>query len=462
MSSEVLDLTETEAEKAQTKEIAKAAVSGWLGTALEYVDFQLYGLAAAVVFNTLFFPEVSPAVGLLASMATYGTGYVARLAGAWFFGRMGDRIGRKQVLVLTIGLMGGGSTLIGFLPTYQQVGILAPVLLMVLRLIQGFGAGAEISGSAILLTEYAPRRRRGLMGSLVGLGTNSGTFLASGFWVLIMKIFGDEKLLAWAWRIPFLCSFILLLVALVIRKHLEETPVFRARVDVVDGVEISTEELARRAESGEGDPDLVEAVTQKKGKAFLMASLLRFGHMINSSMIQTFLVGFLTTTLLISKTVPTMALVYGSALGFVTVPIVGWLGDRFGRRRMYLVGSGIAIIVAWPLLHLIMTGSAWAVTVGMVLILNFTVLNLFALENVTLPELFGARTRYTQVALAKEVPGVVATLIGTSGAAALTVATGSWWPLAALIIVGTTGVFLATLFGPDVTGRDLDDLTDAL
>lgn len=462
MSYDTLNLKETEDEKSRTRQIAKAAVSGWLGTALEYVDFQLYGLAAAMVFSTLFFPKVSPAVGLIASMATYGTGYIARLIGAWFFGRMGDRIGRKHVLVITIGLMGGASTLIGLLPTYQQVGILAPVLLMVLRLIQGFGAGAEISGSAILLTEYAPLRRRGLMGSLVGLGTNSGTLLASGLWVLIIQVFGDQRLIAWAWRIPFLCSFVLMLLAVLIRKHLEETPVFLARTDVVDGVAISKEELVKQAKDNENDSSIAEVLNQKKGKAFLMASLLRFGHMINSSMIQTFLAGYLTTTLLISKTVPTEALFYGSLLGFVTVPIVGWLGDRFGRKKMYLVGSGLAVALAWPLLHFIMSGSQLGVIIGMILILNFTVLNLFALENVTLPELFGARTRYTQVAMAKEVPGVLATLVGTFGAASLTVATGSWWPLLAMIVIGTLGVFVATLLGPDVTRRDLDELQDAI
>lgn len=226
---------EQTSQEVETKQLARAAVSGWLGTALEYIDFQLYGLAAAMVFNTVFFPKVSPAIGLIASMTTYGTGYIARLVGAWYFGRMGDRIGRQKVLVITIALMGGASTMIGLLPTYAQIGLFAPILLMVMRLIQGFGAGAEISGSAILLTEYAPLKHRGLVGSLVGIGTNCGTLLASVFWLLIIKVVSPENLVVWGWRIPFLCSFLLMAVALWIRKHLEETPVFRNRVDVVDG-----------------------------------------------------------------------------------------------------------------------------------------------------------------------------------------------------------------------------------
>src|SRR5215210_8635744 len=158
-----------------TKDLARVAVSGWLGTAMEFMDFQLYSLAAALVFNRLFFPNVDPAVGLIAAMATYGVGYVARLAGAIFFGRMGDRIGRKRVLFITIALMGASTTLIGVLPTYAAVGLLAPILLVALRLVQGFGAGAEIAGATVMLAEYAPARRRGLISSLVCLGTNSGT-----------------------------------------------------------------------------------------------------------------------------------------------------------------------------------------------------------------------------------------------------------------------------------------------
>jgi MHS family metabolite:H+ symporter-like MFS transporter len=146
-----------------TSDLTKAAVSGWLGTAMEFMDFQLYSLAAAIVFNKIFFPDVSPAIGLIAAMATYGVGYVARLAGAIVFGRMGDRIGRKKVLFITIAMMGASTTLIGVLPTYAMIGILAPILLVVLRLIQGFGAGAEIAGATTMLAEYAPPKRRGLI-----------------------------------------------------------------------------------------------------------------------------------------------------------------------------------------------------------------------------------------------------------------------------------------------------------
>src|SRR4051794_1751778 len=185
-----------------TRDLKKAAVSGWLGTALEFMDFQLYSLAAAIVFNEIFFPEVNPAVGLIAAMGTYGVGYVARLVGAVYFGRMGDRIGRKKVLFITIALMGASTTLIGVLPTYAMVGIWAPILLVALRLIQGFGAGAEIAGATVMLAEYAPARRRGLISSLVCLGTNSGTLAASALWAILVAVLSEDQLLTWGWRLP--------------------------------------------------------------------------------------------------------------------------------------------------------------------------------------------------------------------------------------------------------------------
>ncbi|MGO2721885.1 MAG: MFS transporter, partial [Brachybacterium tyrofermentans] len=160
-------------------DLVRAAVSGWLGTALEFMDFQLYSLAAALVFSQLFFATSDPGMAVIGAMATYGVGYVARPVGAWYFGRMGDRIGRKKVLFYTIVLMGSATTLIGVLPTYGQVGLLAPALLVLLRLLQGFGAGAEISGAGVMLSEYAPVKRRGLVASLVALGTNCGTLFAS-------------------------------------------------------------------------------------------------------------------------------------------------------------------------------------------------------------------------------------------------------------------------------------------
>ncbi|MGO4236443.1 MFS transporter [Pseudarthrobacter sp. YAF2] len=449
------------AEAARTRDLAKVAVSGWLGTAMEFMDFQLYSLAAAIVFNKIFFPDVSPVIGLIAAMATYGVGYVARLFGAVYFGRMGDRIGRKKVLYITIALMGASTTLIGVLPTYAMVGIWAPILLVALRLIQGFGAGAEIAGATVMLAEFASARRRGIISSLVCLGTNSGTLGASALWAILVSSLSQDQLLSWGWRIPFLASFVIMLFAIWIRRSIKESPVFEERVDVVDGVALSKREIAAAEELAKTST-IEAALHQKKGKAFLIALGLRFGQAGNSGLVQTFLVGYLATVLLADKSVGTNAIMYGSLLGFVTIPLVGLLGDRFGRRPLYLVLSALTVVYAIPMMLMITSGNNALITIAMVVGLNLGVLGLFAMESVTMAEFFGARTRFTQLALAKEIGGILATAIGPLLAATLTAVTGHWWPLAAMLIGYSLITLVSAAVGPEVRGRDMVRLEDAV
>jgi MFS transporter, MHS family, metabolite:H+ symporter len=456
----------TQTESRNTKDLAKVAVSGWLGTAMEFMDFQLYSLAAAIVFNKIFFPDVSPVIGLIAAMATYGVGYVARLFGAVYFGRMGDRIGRKKVLYITIALMGASTTLIGVLPTYAMVGIWAPILLVALRLIQGFGAGAEIAGATVMLAEFASARRRGIISSLVCLGTNSGTLGASALWAVLVSSLSQDDLLSWGWRIPFLASFVIMLFAIWIRRSIKESPVFEQRADVVDGVALPKEKIAKRAAAAApeaaGTSTIEAALHQRKGKAFLIALGLRFGQAGNSGLVQTFLVGYLATVLLTEKSVGTNAILYGSLLGFITIPVVGLLGDRFGRRPLYLTLSALSAVFAIPMMLMITSGNTALITVAMVIGLNLGVLSLFAMESVTMAEFFGARTRFTQLALAKEIGGILATAIGPLLAATLTAVTGHWWPLAAMIIGYSLITLVSAAVGPEVRGRDMVRLEDAV
>ncbi|MDQ0954414.1 MHS family metabolite:H+ symporter-like MFS transporter [Streptomyces phaeochromogenes] len=464
MKDSVIAAQQTPSAQRSTRDLTQAAVSGWLGTAMEFMDFQLYSLAAAIVFNKIFFPDVSPAIGLIAAMATYGVGYVARLAGAVYFGRMGDRIGRKKVLFLTILLMGASTTLIGTLPTYATIGILAPILLVVLRLVQGFGAGAEIAGATVMLAEYAPVKKRGLISSLVSLGTNSGTLAASGLWAILLAVLSEDQLLSWGWRLPFLLSFGLMIFAVWIRRSLKESPVFEERPDVVDGVALARDEVESaiaKADEHEGSV-LAAGIRQRKGKAFFLALGLRFGQAGNSGLMQTFLVGYIATNLAVGRSVPTDAIVYGSLVGFATVPVVGLLGDRFGRRVIYLALSMLTVVLAFPVMLLITSGSTPGVMLGMVLGLNVGVLGLFSLESVTMAELFGSRTRFTQLALAKEIGGILATAIGPVLAATLTAVTGSWWPIAAMLVVYSLITFVSAFLAPETRGRDLVRLEDAV
>ncbi|PLL92483.1 MFS transporter, partial [Klebsiella michiganensis] len=333
-----------------TSDLIRAAVSGWLGTALEVMDLQLYSLGAALVFHEIFFPEQSAAMALILAMGTYGAGYIARIVGAFIFGKMGDSIGRKKVLFITITMMGICTTLIGVLPTYAQVGILAPVLLVTLRIIQGLGAGAEISGAGTMLAEYAPKGKRGIISSLVAMGTNCGTLSATAIWAVMFFVLDREQLVAWGWRIPFLASVVVMIFAIWLRLNLKESPVFE-QVSEDSGLqkEMATQEGSFSA--------------MLKSKSFWLATGLRFGQAGNSGLLQTFLAGYLVQTLLFDKAIPTDALMISSIIGFITIPFLGWLSDKVGRRTPYIIVNISAIILAWPMLSIIVDKSYSASTI---------------------------------------------------------------------------------------------------
>ncbi len=420
---------------------------------MEFMDFQLYSLAAAIVFNEIFFPNTDPSMGLIMAMGTYGAGYVARLVGAFVFGHIGDKMGRRTVLFVTITLMGLASTLIGFLPTYQEVGVLAPIGLVILRIIQGLGAGAEISGAGVMVTEFCEKKNRGLIASLVCLGTSSGTLFANLIWTIILMLMDKQEVLTWGWRIPFYASFIVMIGAILIRMFVKESPVMAAKKKLL------AEERQKKL-SG----DISDTQHYKKGKkSFLVALAIRFGQAGNSGLMQTYLAGFIVTVLAMQKTVATEANIISSIVSFLTIPFVGWLGDKIGRRKMYMILSLATAIYAIPMMLLFETKDPVILTIAMVIGLNIGVQGLFALENVTVAELFGARRRVTMVSLAKEIAGLIATGFGPIiAAAAVTAMVGSWIPLAIMIIVFSLSSFLGAYISEDTTGRDLNELDDAM
>lgn len=437
----------------ETRELVKVVASGWLGTAMEFMDFQLYSLAAAIVFTEIFFPNSDPAMGLIMSMGTYGAGYIARLVGAYIFGRMGDRLGRRSVLFATITLMGLASTLIGFLPTYQEVGIWAPIGLVILRIFQGLGAGAEISGAGVMVAEFCRTRTRGLVGSLVCLGTSSGTLLANLIWTVILMTINKADILTWGWRIPFYASFIVMIVAILIRLFVKESPVMIEKKRLLE---------MKRAQQMLDVSNEVQA--EKKGKkSFGIALGLRFGQAGNSGLMQTYLAGFIVTVLAVQKTVATDANIISSLVSFITIPFVGYLGDKFGRRKMYMILSLAMAFYAVPMMIMINSKDTFVLTIAMIIGLNIGVQGLFSLENVTLAELFGAKDRVTLVSLAKEIAGLIATGFGPLVAAGwVSAELGSWWPVAIMIIIFSLTSFWSAYVSEDVTGRDLNKLDDAM
>lgn len=433
-----------------TSDLVKAALSGWLGTALEFMDFQLYSLGAALVFHEIFFPEQSAAMALILAMGTYGAGYIARIVGAFIFGKMGDSVGRKRVLFITITMMGICTTLIGVLPTYAQIGIFAPVLLVTLRIIQGLGAGAEISGAGTMLAEYAPKGKRGIISSLVAMGTNCGTLSATAIWAVMFFALDREQLLAWGWRIPFLASVVVMVFAIWLRLNLKESPVF----EKVNDHALTPEKVA-------ANENTLGAMF--RSRSFWLATGLRFGQAGNSGLIQTFLAGYLVQTLLFDKAIPTDALMISSVLGFITIPLLGWLSDKYGRRLPYLLLSFSAIILAYPMVAVIVDKqySASVIMLSIIVIHNIAVLGLFALENITMAEMFGSKNRFTRMAISKEAGGLVAVGFGPLLAGIFCNMTGSWMPIVIMIICYSAIGFLSALLMPEVRDRDLSLLNDA-
>ena len=439
------------------REFVRATLSCWLGTTMEYVDFALYGLAAGLVFGDVFFPGETYTIALLYSFTTYSVGFVARPIGAIFFGRLGDLKGRKFVLVTTIALMGISTTLIGFIPSYATIGIWAPVLLVVLRFMQGFGAGAELSGATVMLGEYAPPKHRGLIASIIGIGSNSGTLVASSVWLLVLML-NKEDVASWGWRIPFILSALIALAATLIRRHLRETPVFEqeqndAKQSQLQKPEISASQTTVTAE---------KTSFLARNKAFFVMLGLRIGENGPSYLAQTFVIGYVVKSLKMNENVATSAVFVASLLGFFVIPFAGWLSDRFGRRIVYRWFCLLLMLYAVPAYMFLETRDPFIVASIIVIGMCLASLGIFGVQAAYGVELFGVRNRYSKMALAKEFGGIMSGGIASLVASALLKHYETWWPIAIYFVVMAGIGFITTFYAPETRGRDLNAVEDAI
>ncbi|WP_338560723.1 MFS transporter [Erwinia sp. E_sp_B04_7] len=433
------------------KDFWRATVSCWLGTAMEYADFALYGLAAGIIFGDVFFPEATPTMALLSTFATWSVGFIARPIGALFFGWLGDRKGRKVVMVSTIILMGASTTLIGFIPSYASIGVWAPACLVVLRFSQGFGAGAELSGGTVMLGEYAPAEKRGLVSSIIALGSNSGTLVASLVWLAVVQM-DQQQLQEWGWRIPFLCSSLIAIVALWIRRHLKETPVFERK---------QAEVLAARETTLAAQPVDGRSFWQRS-RSFLVMVGLRIGENGPSYLAQGFIIGYVVKVLAVDKSVATTAVFIASLLGFLIIPFAGWLSDRFGRRITYRCFCLLLILYAFPAFMLLDSREPVIVISTIVVGMGLASLGIFGVQAAWGVEMFGVNHRYTKMATAKELGSILSGGTAPLVAAALLSWTGHWWPIATYFAVMAAIGFLTTFVAPETRGRDLNAPEDAI
>ena len=435
------------------KDFWRATLSCWLGTAMEYADFALYGLAAGIIFGDVFFPEATPSMALLSTFATWSVGFIARPIGALFFGWLGDRKGRKVVMVSTIILMGASTTLIGLIPSYASIGVWAPACLVLLRFSQGFGAGAELSGGTVMLGEYAPAQRRGLVSSIIALGSNSGTLLASLVWLAVVQM-DQQSLQEWGWRIPFLCSSLIALVALWIRRHLRETPVFERKKAELE----AQREQVLAAEPPVQDP----RGFWRRSRAFLTMVGLRIGENGPSYLAQGFIIGYVVKVLAVDKSVATTAVFIASLLGFLIIPLAGWLSDRFGRRITYRCFCLLLIIYAFPAFMLLDSREPAIVMATIVTGMGLASLGIFGVQAAWGVEMFGIHHRYTKMATAKELGSILSGGTAPLVASALLAWTGHWWPIATYFAVMAGIGFLTTFVAPETRGRDLNAPEDAI
>lgn len=421
-------MTQHESTATVLRKNKKVLIASLTGSSIEWFDYFLYGTAAALVFNKIFFPMVDPVIGLILSYLSFSLTFFIRPIGGVLFAHIGDRIGRKKTLVLTLSLMGGATVMIGLLPTYDMIGMWAPALLILMRIIQGMGIGGEWGGALLLAYEYAPEKRKGFFGSIPQAGVTIGMLMAT-FIVSLMTLFSEEDFLSWGWRIPFLLSSVLVILGLWIRKDIDETPDFQ-----------------KVKKSGQVAKAPLRDTIKHHWREVLIAAGLKVVETAPFYIFSTFVVSYATTTLTYQKSQALEAVTLGALVATIMIPLMGLLSDRVGRQRIYAVSVFVLGLFIVPWFMLLNTGTTWGIVLATVIAFGVLWAPVTAVLGTLCSEIFSANVRYTGITLGYQLgaalAGGTAPLIATG---LLAKYDGNWVPVAWYLSV-TVAISLIAIF----------------
>jgi MFS family permease len=422
------DARATQPEPEGLKAPRKAAFASWIGSAVEYYDFFIYGTAAALVFGKIFFPSIDPKLATVAAFATFGVGYITRPIGAFFMGHVGDKFGRKKVLTFTLLLMGISTFLIGLLPTYNQVGMAAPIMLVILRLLQGLSAAGEQAGANSMTLEHAPAHRRAFYTSFTLSGTQMGFILATIVFLPISAL-PEDQLLSWGWRVPFFLSAIVVAVGFWVRRTLPETPAFKEEADAKETVKLPAAVLFR-----DHTPAVLRVI---------------FGALVSvvSTIFGLFVLSYAVNTVHIPRATMLTLLVCSNVVALAAIPLWAILADRIGRRPVFIFGALGCAVLIWPTL--------WAISRGdLTLIFIFGLLTsgiVYSASNAIWPSLYGemfdTRVRLSGMAIGTQIGFALGGFAPTISAAIMGEGPNGWMPVAALVtascVIAAISIFTA-------------------